>query len=319
VNSVAFSPDSRSVLSGHSDGTIKLWDVATGKLLRTFLGPPAIVHSVAFSPDGRTMLSGSWDNTLKLWDVATGQLLRTLQGHSDWVNSVAFSPDGRTALSGSNDTSIILWSVSSGESRLRLLATPSGDDWVALAPAGFFALKGDRGKLLHLVRGFQVLSVEQVFEILHRPDFVEAQLNGDSEGRYKNATYLLDLETILDSGAAPQIERLVEEDVRADDSIRLRVRITDRGGGVGKQIIWRVNGVMQGSTMPDALGSVTEPLASVIVTETLRLEHGKVNLIDLTAYNKAGLVATPPFKIMVDKFGTRNETAAHVRARPRGQ
>jgi WD40 repeat protein len=72
VASVAFSPDGAHVLSGSGDKTIKLWDAATGVLIRTFEGHSGAVHSVAFSPDGARVLSGSADNTIKLWDTATG-------------------------------------------------------------------------------------------------------------------------------------------------------------------------------------------------------------------------------------------------------
>ncbi len=83
------------------DKTIKLWDAATGALLRTFEGHSGWVTSVAFSPDGARVLSGSADKTIKLWDAATGALLRTFEGHSNAVTSVAFSPDGARVLSGS--------------------------------------------------------------------------------------------------------------------------------------------------------------------------------------------------------------------------
>src|SRR5262245_4419911 len=96
ASSVAFSPDGRLVLSGGYDNTLKLWDAASGVLLRTFAGHSDFVSSVAFSPGGGQVLSGSWDNTLKLWDAASGgALLRTFAGHADRVWSVAFSPDGR--------------------------------------------------------------------------------------------------------------------------------------------------------------------------------------------------------------------------------
>ena len=65
-------PTARRVLSGSDDKTLKLWDAATGALLRTFEGHSGSVNSVAFSPDGTRLLSGSWDKTLKLWDAATG-------------------------------------------------------------------------------------------------------------------------------------------------------------------------------------------------------------------------------------------------------
>ncbi len=136
VDSVAFSPDGRTLASGSVDNTIKLWDAATGKLLRTLEGHSSTVESVAFGPDGRTLASGSVDNTIKLWDVASSKLLRTLQGHSNNVESVAFSPDGRTLASGSVDGTIKLWYTAGG----KLLRTLEGHSAmvhsVAFSPNG---------------------------------------------------------------------------------------------------------------------------------------------------------------------------------------
>lgn len=64
---VAFSPDSMTLASGHSDGTIKLWNARTGLGIRTLRWHIFRVHSVAFSPDSMTLASGSWDRTLKIW------------------------------------------------------------------------------------------------------------------------------------------------------------------------------------------------------------------------------------------------------------
>ena len=96
VESVAFSPDGKTLASGSSDKTVNLWDVSTGTELRTLKGHSGWVNSVAFSPDGRTLASGSLDRTIKLWEVSTGAELRTLKGHSAVVTSVAFSPDGKS-------------------------------------------------------------------------------------------------------------------------------------------------------------------------------------------------------------------------------
>jgi WD40 repeat protein len=66
---VAFSPDGKILATESWDKTIKLWDVATGTMLRTLAGHTDSVRSVAFSPDGKILASGSWDGTILLWDV----------------------------------------------------------------------------------------------------------------------------------------------------------------------------------------------------------------------------------------------------------
>ncbi len=109
VNSIAFSPDGEMLASGARDGTVNLWRVADGSLLRTLAGHTDWVLSVAFSPDGKTLVSGAADGTVNLWRVADGSLLRTLEGHTGGVDSVAFSSDGETLASGSRDGTVRLW------------------------------------------------------------------------------------------------------------------------------------------------------------------------------------------------------------------
>jgi len=111
VNSVAFSPDGRHIVSGSWDHTIRVWDVQTGgQVGNTLQGHTASVWSVAFSPDGRHIVSGSKDVTIQVWNIQTAsQVGNPLQGHTSSVWSVAFSPDGRHIMLGSEDHTIQCW------------------------------------------------------------------------------------------------------------------------------------------------------------------------------------------------------------------
>ena len=72
--------------SGSGDNTVRLWEVASGKLLRTLEGHKDAVLSVVFYLSGRTLASGSGDNTVRLWEVASGKLLRHSKGtRTTWV------------------------------------------------------------------------------------------------------------------------------------------------------------------------------------------------------------------------------------------
>jgi WD40 repeat protein len=109
VIAVCFSPDGKTIASGSSDHTIKLWSL-DGRELQSFQAHEGVVNSICFSPDGKTIASGSNDRTIKLWSL-DGRELRTLQGHHDTVYSISFNPNGQIIASASDDKTIRLWSL----------------------------------------------------------------------------------------------------------------------------------------------------------------------------------------------------------------
>jgi len=146
VNSVAFSPNGNTLVSGSADNTIKLWDVSTGREIRILSGHSNNVYSVAFSSDGKTVISGSWDDTIKLWDVTTGLEIRTFSGHSAQVSSVAFSPDNKTFVSGSYDHTIKLWDIATGRENRTFSGHTGWVQSVAFSPDGKTVVSGAGGR-----------------------------------------------------------------------------------------------------------------------------------------------------------------------------
>jgi WD40 repeat protein len=79
TQALAYSSDGRYFVANNFKAAL-LFDVASGRQLRSFTGHSDVVTSVAFSPDGKTVLTGSDDETARLWDVRTGLELRRLEG-----------------------------------------------------------------------------------------------------------------------------------------------------------------------------------------------------------------------------------------------
>ncbi|MGD0067999.1 MAG: TIR domain-containing protein [Streptosporangiaceae bacterium] len=108
VSAVAFSPDGW-LACGTDDGTVRLWDLATGTVLTTLTGHRGAVHEMAFSRDGRRVATGAGNGIVRLWDPGSGTEQTVLTGHDRQVWAVAFSPDGRWLASAGEDWTVRLW------------------------------------------------------------------------------------------------------------------------------------------------------------------------------------------------------------------
>ena len=135
VWSVVFSPDGQTVVGGGANQTIKIWEIKTGKVLRTLSGHQDVVRSLVLTPDGKTLISGSGDRTIKFWDLQTGQVIQTIQqGTPIW--GLALSPDGKTLFSSGEDAVLTVRQVPSGE-LLQTIPTHEAQIFsIAISPDG---------------------------------------------------------------------------------------------------------------------------------------------------------------------------------------
>jgi WD40 repeat protein len=127
---VLVTPDGKQIVSSSDDKVIRVWDIQTGKTVRTIRGQAGPgnegkLYAIALSPDGKWLAAGGWTHPecagrcgdVRLYDFASGRLAGLFKGHTNVVFGLAFSPDSTRLISGSGDTTAIIWDVAS----LRLL------------------------------------------------------------------------------------------------------------------------------------------------------------------------------------------------------
>jgi WD40 repeat protein len=144
VAGVAVTRDGKRAVSASADETLKVWDLESGRALRTLEDRSIWVKCVAVTGDGKRVVaaSGNGNWTLKVWDLESGRPLRTLEGHSHKVLGVAVTGDGRRVVSASSDTTLRVWDLESSSTIATFQRDASAGD-CACAPPNLI-LAGDR-------------------------------------------------------------------------------------------------------------------------------------------------------------------------------
>jgi WD40 repeat protein len=145
----ALSLDGRTALWGSERGLIRVWDVASGTILRILEGHTESVTCLALTADARTAVSASDDHTLRVWDVPTGACRLVLSDHIGAVAGVAVTPDGALAVSAGADGTVRVWDLAFGEPRLSLPAAPG--------PLGSLHFTGDGRRAVSVCSGYPLL------------------------------------------------------------------------------------------------------------------------------------------------------------------
>jgi WD40 repeat protein len=116
ITALAISDDGTRALTGSDDKTASLWEIRSGRLIRSF-NHGSEVTGVGFAPDGKRVLTAGKNGEMKLWDAASARTISTFAGHRESIYgkfAVAFSRDGSRLVSASSDNSIRVWDVPLG-------------------------------------------------------------------------------------------------------------------------------------------------------------------------------------------------------------
>jgi len=255
-------------------------------------------HSYSFTPDGKQIISGGSSGWLSAYGL-DGKKLGDFVGHEADVTAVAASPDGRYLVSGSIDQTVRLWNLKTRELLVTIFRGTDGE-WVMWIPEGFYAGSPGADKIV----GWQInqgpdqaaryVTAGQLRRALHRPDLVAAKIAHDPVGHVQETAARLDIDALIAPALAPEVAILSPEDGAklAGTNVAITVRITDRGGGIGR-IEFKLNGQLVGSAygalMLSKDGTVTRSF-DVATPDTK---------IEVTAEDRSGTVQSLPAAIAV--------------------
>ncbi|MBP7077181.1 MAG: WD40 repeat domain-containing protein [Bacteroidales bacterium] len=162
VNTAEFSSDGKYIVTASDDGTAKIWESRSGKLVLILVGHTDKVTQAHFSPDGKSIVTASFDNTVKIWESSSGKLLMSIDGHTSAVWSAQYSSDGKYIITDSQDGTKGIWESSSGRLIRRIECassfkasqfSPDGKYWVTACDTSAYLYDTGNGELLQTFQG----------------------------------------------------------------------------------------------------------------------------------------------------------------------
>ena len=210
---------------------MRQWDIASGKLIRTFSGHSATVESVTYSPDGKFIASGSSDNTTRLWNAATGQEI---------AQFISFSGSDTQIASATRDIAVV---------EIAEQAASVDGEWLSITPDGYYQASPRGDRYLNVRVGNTVSGIDAYRSVFYNPDVVQARLQGRPDPASKSSVTIQQAAAFLPPEIALQSDTTTTNAATANIS----VAVTDRNQPV-KNIKIMVNGRLLGR---DELAAVT--------------------------------------------------------------
>jgi WD40 repeat protein len=284
VQDGVFTPDGLGALTIGVDGIARLWDPDTGQELLTFEKHERPAAAVAISPDGREVMTGGADRTVRLWDSESGDSIRVLEGHREMILDVAFGMDRRFLFSTSLDGTVRVWDRATGRPAATLMSFRDGE-WAVVDPEGRFdAANGGDIDGMHWAVGLETIELNQLKERYYEPGLL-AKILGFND------------EPLRPVEAFAELEMHPETEVEMDGA-RLRIRLVNRGGGIGRVVV-SVNGkeVSADAREPDSDPNASSLDLMLDLTGHPYFQPGEDNEIEVRAFNALGYLASRGTKV----------------------
>jgi WD40 repeat protein len=156
VNAVTVSADGRRAISGGvnsalDENQLRVWDLATGAVLKAMTGHLGPVHAVAVTSDGTRAVSADHDGALRVWDLATAALVKTLTGHTNPAFAVAVTPDDARAIS-AGDGTVRVWDLATASELARWIPDHAPRTCAAVPTDPGLVVYGDERGAVHVLR-----------------------------------------------------------------------------------------------------------------------------------------------------------------------
>lgn len=147
----ALSPDRRMLATSNpSERTIRLWDLASGRVIHTLPDGIGGAAKIVFSPDGETVVSANFDNDIRVWHTKSGELIRKVEDLTGAMFAAVFTPDGRHLITAGLDETVYVWNAKTFALERKLSGHGQTISSIAISPNGRTLVTG----------GFDVMTVK---------------------------------------------------------------------------------------------------------------------------------------------------------------
>lgn len=321
LSTVRFTPDDKYLVVGGQGGTIYLVDPFSGNIIERYLGLKMWIRSLSISPDGsfiaaseeidnrlvvwdakskeivstteatygrftddnKHMIVAKKDGSILLWDFINNKEIKKFVGHKGNVSSIEILDDKRSFVSGSYDGTARVWDISTSKELAQFSSFADGE-WIIITPEGYYNASPNGDKYLNVRVDNNVYSIENYRETFYRPDLVKLAISGGS---------LKGLRTLSEVKQPPVVEIIDTPASSEKDEIKVTVRLTDQGGGIGDvRLYLNETAVLVDSTR--GVKIVAKPNEKTVYkTYTIKLLNGE-NTIKAVAFNGDNTMQSNP-------------------------